>query len=257
MTIHHLNCATLCPITGPMVCHVLLCELGDQLVLVDTGLGTQEVEHPWRTMGTSTLALRPACRMEETALQQVKTLGFDPKDVRHILLTHMDFDHAGALPDFPWATVHVMENEKNAAMHPKGIMEKKRYAKHQFKDSVFHVYSKTQAEPWKNLTAIRTLNDEISLIPFEGHSAGHALVAVQGQGSKTLVHAGDAYFDQGIFQSGQPWGLKVFEQALAWDRSKLEQNHAMLKQLHQDSTIELFCAHDEAEYRSISEQRRK
>jgi glyoxylase-like metal-dependent hydrolase (beta-lactamase superfamily II) len=36
---------------------------------------------------------------------QVQRLGFDPRDVRHIVLTHLDFDHAGGLDDFPHATV--------------------------------------------------------------------------------------------------------------------------------------------------------
>jgi len=31
------------------------------------------------------------------------------------VLTHIDFDHAGGLPDFPQAKIHVHANEKNAA----------------------------------------------------------------------------------------------------------------------------------------------
>ncbi len=53
MAIHHLNCGTLCPRGGrllgadggwlaeaPVVCHCLLVETSDGLVLVDTGFGT-------------------------------------------------------------------------------------------------------------------------------------------------------------------------------------------------------------------------
>ena len=40
MRVSHLNCGTMNPPTmSPIVCHVLLCETDDGLVLVDSGLG--------------------------------------------------------------------------------------------------------------------------------------------------------------------------------------------------------------------------
>jgi glyoxylase-like metal-dependent hydrolase (beta-lactamase superfamily II) len=39
---------------------------------------------------------------EETAVRQIERLG-SPADVRHILPTHLDFDHAGGLEDLPGA----------------------------------------------------------------------------------------------------------------------------------------------------------
>ena len=59
MRIHHLNTGTLCPLgeklvsgeggfgTARVVCHALLIEAGDQLVLVETGLGTEDAAHPY------------------------------------------------------------------------------------------------------------------------------------------------------------------------------------------------------------------
>ncbi len=37
----------------------------------------------------------------------MKRLGYSINDVRHIILTHLDLDHAGGLHDFPNAAVHV------------------------------------------------------------------------------------------------------------------------------------------------------
>ena len=56
MRIHHLNCATMCPVAGfltghrglgrgKMVAHCLLVQTErDGLVLIDTGLGTRDIE---------------------------------------------------------------------------------------------------------------------------------------------------------------------------------------------------------------------
>ena len=58
MRIHHLNCGTCCPVGGRMfdgcsdsafgrlVCHCLLIETDEGLVLVDTGFGMKDVDHP-------------------------------------------------------------------------------------------------------------------------------------------------------------------------------------------------------------------
>ena len=61
MKIHHLNCGTCCPwggrlfdgtslglVHGHVVCHCLLIESDRGLVLVDTGYGLRDVDHPHR-----------------------------------------------------------------------------------------------------------------------------------------------------------------------------------------------------------------
>ena len=74
LNVHHLNCGTMCPacarlINGKggwldpaqLVCHVLLIETPkDGLVLVDTGIGTHDIETPSR-LGQPFLALTRPC----------------------------------------------------------------------------------------------------------------------------------------------------------------------------------------------------
>jgi glyoxylase-like metal-dependent hydrolase (beta-lactamase superfamily II) len=50
----------------------------------------------------------------ETAVNQIRQLGYQPEDVRDIISTHMHFDHCGGLPDFPWARVHIHRREYEA-----------------------------------------------------------------------------------------------------------------------------------------------
>jgi glyoxylase-like metal-dependent hydrolase (beta-lactamase superfamily II) len=71
------------------------------LVLVDTGIGVDDVRDT-RRLGAF---FGPGTRVDATktrmpALSQIPALGFRREDVRHILLTRLDFDHAGGLPDF-------------------------------------------------------------------------------------------------------------------------------------------------------------
>ena len=59
MRIHHLNCGCMCPvggalfdgfsrgIRGTLICHCLLVESDQGLVLVDTGFGTRDIEHTY------------------------------------------------------------------------------------------------------------------------------------------------------------------------------------------------------------------
>jgi glyoxylase-like metal-dependent hydrolase (beta-lactamase superfamily II) len=101
---------------GVLVCHCLLIETDRGLVLIDTGLAPRMSIIRPNACRPFFLGLNiPQLRATETAVAQVRALGFDPADVRHIVVTHLDFDHAGGLEDFPNATVHVTAREKEVA----------------------------------------------------------------------------------------------------------------------------------------------
>ena len=98
MRIHHLNCGSLCPRGGklfggaggllspaPMCCHCLLIEGDDGLILVDSGLGVEDVNEPRRLGFLFNAMVRPRLDVAETALRQVADLGYRPSDVRHIV----------------------------------------------------------------------------------------------------------------------------------------------------------------------------
>ncbi|WP_343230390.1 MBL fold metallo-hydrolase [Xanthomonas euvesicatoria] len=61
------------------------------LVLIDTGFGLRDVAEPGARLSRFFLALvKPDLREEMTAIRQIQRLGLDPRDVRHIVLTHLD-----------------------------------------------------------------------------------------------------------------------------------------------------------------------
>lgn len=109
MKIHHINCGSLCPFGGPFIdsfsrsvganlsCHCLLIETTSQgLILVDTGLSQRETRIKNPTLARfHQIFDRPHIGKYESALDKVKKLGFKQSDVRHIIATHLDFDHVG------------------------------------------------------------------------------------------------------------------------------------------------------------------
>ena len=270
MKIHHLNCGSMCPhgrrllngeggwlASAELCCHCLLIETREGLVLVDTGLGTQDLDTRNSRLPLSfRLLSRPQMNIRDTALHQIKERGFSPNDVRHIVLTHLDPDHAGGLSDFPNAQVHVFEDELHAAMNPKTMIEKARYVPKQWQTSVdWHIHQ-TDGERWNEFDSVRALSNketDILLVPTRGHTRGHCAVAVK-SGEGWLLHCGDAYFHQGEMAENPqcPEGLKLYQKMMAVDNPVRLDNQARLRELAiQANDVQLICAHDPAELRRI------
>lgn len=268
MRVHHVSGATMCPFGGRwiggeggplraarLVCHVLLVETDHAgLVVVDTGLGLADLAQPGPRLGRAFVAAtRPVLREEETAVRRIEALGFSAEDVRHVVLTHMDLDHAGGLADFPNATVHLMEAEHRAATERPTRAERERYRPVQWAHGpTFETYAPA-GEPWHGFPCVRGLRGlppEILLVPLSGHSRGHAGVAVESDHG-WLLHAGDAYFHEGQMKRDPrcPSLLTLFQNAVAIDRGAMRANQARLRELANDPSagVRVFSAHDPRE----------
>jgi glyoxylase-like metal-dependent hydrolase (beta-lactamase superfamily II) len=260
--IHHLNCGTMCPhgarlLTGEggllasarLVCHCLLIEGSEGLVLVDTGFGLEDVRRPRRLGLAFTGVVRPRLEAAETAFSQVRALGFEPGDVRHIVTTHLDLDHAGGLSDFPQAQVHVLGLELAAAMNP-SWRERTRYIAAQWAHAPRWVEHGVDGEEWLGFDSVRIVpgsDAEILMIPLPGHTRGHTGVAVR-SGAGWLLHCGDAYFHRGEVQTPAhcPPGLSAFQALNQVDGAARRRNRERLRELaaRHGAEVELICSHD-------------
>jgi glyoxylase-like metal-dependent hydrolase (beta-lactamase superfamily II) len=263
MKIHHLNAGTLCPMSallvngegglferGRLVCHVLLLEADDGLVLVDTGLGTGDVEDPARLGRIWLDSCSPKLAHSETAIAQIRALGFAPHDVRHILLTHLDRDHAGGISDFPWAKAHVHGTEFGAAV--RGMADDEdRYLAEQWEGRRDWALYGEFGENWFGFNGVRALGDrnaDILVIPLPGHTPGHCGVAVR-DGVRWLLHAGDSYYIHGEIETPPeepPTALGWFQRHVDTDTEIREANRDRLRELkanHHDE-ITIMNSHD-------------
>ncbi len=208
MRVHHLSCGSLCPRGAWLIpefeasfsLHVLLIETPSAgLVLVDTGLGDGASRSPRRALGLPALTIGARPDPSASVVEQVRRRGFDPADVRHIVPTHLDFDHAGGLPDFPHATVHVQQIELDAAR----ARDKEGFTKVRYSDRVWahgprwEIYDDDRGTGgWMGLEGVRPLNGlppELQIVPLPGHTVGHVGVLIDRGDGTFLIHAGDAY----------------------------------------------------------------
>lgn len=271
MRIHHLNCGCMCPPggalmdgfsrgpTGLLICHCLLVETEQGLVMIDTGFGMRDVEDPYARLSPLFIHMnRIKFDPERTALGQVRRLGFDPRDVRHIVLTHLDFDHAGGLEDFPEATVHVMEAEADAARRREGFIARRRYRPEQWDEVKRWRFYERDGSRWFGFDAVRDLDGlppEILMIPLPGHTWGHAGVAVD-TGVDWVLDAGDVYFNRHeMSRYGRhcPAGARAYQRLMAVDHDLHLENQERVRDLAANPRygVNVFCSHDAVEFEAL------
>jgi glyoxylase-like metal-dependent hydrolase (beta-lactamase superfamily II) len=233
------------------VCHVLLVETDNGLVLVDSGFGIDEGADPAGRVGPVRFITRPVFVPTETAAHQLVRLGFRREDVRHIVVTHFDTDHIGGIADFPHAHIHVTAAEAFAAFSSPTRQEKVRYGRQQWASELKIVEHSASGESWRGFAAAKQLDEIASgivLVSLPGHTRGHACVAVDA-GHRWILHCGGAFYHYGSLDSTHvPRSLWAMETAVPFDRKKMRDNHSRLAELYRNADDDLFIisAHDSA-----------
>lgn len=84
---------------------IWLARRGREVVVIDTGFGAEA-------------AVRRGRNLLRTAREALALLGVDSHQVKTVVLTHLHYDHAGSLGDFPQAQFHLQEAEAAHATGP-------------------------------------------------------------------------------------------------------------------------------------------
>jgi glyoxylase-like metal-dependent hydrolase (beta-lactamase superfamily II) len=253
LSIEHTTFAVMGPIvhtaTRAMACHCVIVQLGERVILLDTGFGTREMLQPNVLIGDDALfKLGHVIDLRLTARERLKSRGISSEHVTDIIITHLDNDHAGGLHDFPNATVHISAEELASfdSTRPRGP-----YKPYQISHRTrFKTYEPTN-ERWLELEA-RSLDlpEELDakLVPLPGHTLGHCGVAYREEGRWSLL-AGDAYFDTKLNFLETPPGLPI-EIAFQTDADARQDSLRKLKRLRADhgAEVNMFCTHDQHEF---------
>ena len=195
MSIHFLNgftCNARIPRNWTTGTVEILIETKQGLVLVDTGLGTQDYIHRSGILKVFQVITHVPLDPQEAVCRQVGKLGFTPEDVQDIILTHMHFDHCGGLADFPHARVHVYRREYEAFLERPRRFTDYGYVRRHIAHQPSWVFYDDTGEKWYDFTAIRLpFEPEIWLVPLPGHTRGLCGVAIR-TADGWLLQASDA-----------------------------------------------------------------
>ena len=158
----------------------LLVESRDGLVLVEAGYGDK-----WTDRERAMYDLE-----RRTAVDALAELGVDPRDIAHVVLTHLHFDHAAGLTCaadagvrsvFTNARVHVQRQEWLDAVANRSTMTR--------------TYLRSHLDPVASQVELHdgacTPLAGIGLIPTPGHTGGHQSVLLEAADGP-ILYAGDS-----------------------------------------------------------------
>ncbi len=179
-------------------------------------------------------------RAEQTVVEQLRARGIDPAAIELVVMTHLHFDHASALCDFPDATVIVSAAEWRAARargstllgYPTAQLDPRpTYRTIDFPDPAARAHAGLDRSPHARAAGpfentLDLLGDgSLVLASTPGHSAGHMSVIARLRDREALI-AGDAIYTMATLREGRrPWRSqdgRAFERSVrelqAWDR---------------------------------------
>ena len=193
----------------------LVVKNGDSCVLIDTGVGTKEPEQLKERFGVSRSGL----------LKNLRNMGISPREITHVVLTHLHDDHSGgstrldrsgeAVPTFPSATYFIQREAWEEAVHPN--------------ERASQSYIRNDFMPLKERNQICLLDGPAEVAPgvrvkvTGGHCKGHQMVVIN-HGGERVAFMGDLVPTHHHLRVGCIPSLDVFpEETLETKRELLDE----------------------------------
>ncbi|MBP7736116.1 MAG: MBL fold metallo-hydrolase [Spirochaetes bacterium] len=184
-----------------------LIERKGELVLFDTGLGERihdemkPMKYRQNWIFSKFIMKTKFDPASDPIARQLPGLGFDPQSVKHVILSHLHWDHAGGMLDFPHAEFIIGKREWESATAP---------------DSHRHAYIREQydrpelrkrlvsADPGKPFLGFPASYDvfgdgNFTLVDLPGHTNGlMGLILTMPSGRKFLLGGDSFYFPENL-----------------------------------------------------------
>jgi len=175
-----------------MEARALLLKGPQRKILVDCGIGTAFNLKYGEKLGPKFAEIYAVNSEKDSLVKSLKANGLDPKDITHVVLTHLHFDHCGGgvsedngklVPTFPRAKYFVQKANLENARKP-NLREKASYFSANFEPLVEAGVLELVEGDKENLLP------GISVHVSNGHTRGHQMVQVS-DGKTTLLYCGD------------------------------------------------------------------
>jgi glyoxylase-like metal-dependent hydrolase (beta-lactamase superfamily II) len=182
-------------------------EHDEGIILVDTGETARVHErsyHPrWHPFYRR--AVRFSVHPDDELGPQLRDLGVGPRDVRHVVLTHLHTDHAGGLVHVTGSRVWVSREELDRASGFTGRVQG--YLPHRWPkwwQPEFIRFDRRPLGPFSEAMPLTTRGD-VLIVPTPGHTPHHVSVVVCGD--PTFLLAGDTSYSQSLLLAGRVDGV--------------------------------------------------
>lgn len=185
-----------------------LIERGCELILFDSGLGERinDEMKPLKYRQNwffNKFVMKTEFNPDwDPVVKQLPLLGFDPKSVKYIIMSHLHWDHAGGILDFPQAEIIVGKNEWEAANADSSYRHA--YIREQFADIDASRLRLISTIPGKRCLDFPDSYDVFGdgsfvLVDLPGHTDGlMGLLLTMPSGRKFLLGGDSFYFPENL-----------------------------------------------------------
>ncbi|MCC8181356.1 MAG: N-acyl homoserine lactonase family protein [Planctomycetes bacterium] len=208
------------------------------IVVFDTGHNHRGLVNPQQWYGKSIANFHAINISEEDCLPaKLKSVGIDPADVTHVVMSHLHIDHAGEMESFPKATFIVRASELRYAWWP-ALNQRYTYVFNDLKETRFFEYLELRDGVDFDIFGDGTL----VCIHTPGHTPGHqSLIVRLPDNDRPMLLCADACYTPFTLQdnpycAGLMWNLDEFYRSLS------------LLRHYRDTGYELWYGHDMAEW---------
>ena len=157
-----------------------LIDTGDEVILVDTGLPAETPVGVPDENAAAFLGKEISSYMEAFA-----ALGYQPEQVKKILLTHRHNDHSGELRSFPNAKIFVNAEELGA----EELKDIGNIVPVDFTDGAYYNFPETQI-----------IAPGIRMIKAKGHTNGNSIIIAENDGLFFMLHGDITYVDEALYE---------------------------------------------------------
>ena len=213
----------------PMDYFIWILKSGDDVILVDTGYDSDEAQSRGRPI-------------QQIPVKAIEAMGLTADDITTIIITHLHYDHAGSLGDFPNAKLYIQPAEMAYATGPCMCEDVLRmpYTGAHICEAIKALYSgRVHFTKTDDVIA-----DGVSVHCVGGHAKGLQIVQVK-TASGWLCLASDAthYYENFIARKPFPIVVDVEEMLKGYDRlDELASSRALIIPGHDPLVTSLFPA---------------
>lgn len=214
-------------------------------ILFDSGLG-KNVERDFNEAMPFGTGFTFPYRLKETARAQMQTSGImNPDSIKTIIMSHLHWDHASGIEDFPRAEIWTTSADYNYAIKTIG----KGVSRSMFdNEKIKWQFIRLENKPYENFDkSLDVYGDgSIVLVPLPGHTPGQTGMFVNLKSGKRFLFVGDAtlYSDDAKIPA-RPWAEKLFVDA---DENKTEETIVRINRLMQKyPDLVIISSHDSSD----------